>query len=151
MFKNRQCSLFRLVAGAVLAGVLSLTLAPVCGSAMDVDSELCCERHGCLSTTHNAPSSMRGIMHHAGGESETTLQYGSVGYNADRCCEQGQLNYPTSQIRASESAEAFVLFAVEFVVPVVQVPSLFGQELRPTSLFKPGPTPLYALHASFRI
>src|ERR1051326_6074044 len=88
MLKNRQCSLFRLVAGAVLSGVLSLTLAPVCGSAMDVDSELCCERHGCLSTTHNAPSSMRGIMHHAGGESETTLQYGSVGYNTDRCCEQ---------------------------------------------------------------
>ena len=141
----------RLVTGAVLAGVFSLTCTPICGSVLDVDSVSCCERHGCVRSPHDATPTVQADCSHSMPASAAGGRCTSIRYDVDRCCQQGRLTYPTAQVRASRLSGSVLLFTVEFVLAVAHVPTQFSQRTRTASLLKLTSNPLYTLHAVFRI
>src|SRR5579863_10447036 len=105
----------RLVTGIVLAGVVSLTCTPICGSPLDVDSVSCCERHGHLSVPPNSTGTGHAGCSHALATSAAGGGCTRIGYDTDRCCQVGQLAYPRAQVRASGLPDSVLLVAVEFV------------------------------------
>jgi hypothetical protein len=137
----------RFTAHVVIVAILSLTCTPICGSALDVDSVSCCERHRCIPAGHGGGPAAGNIMH-AG---MTPPLSASIGFDAQSCCREGELTYPTSQVPASTVHDFALQAAVGFILPVAQLPSQFSEETA-NRLFTPSPpTPLYTLHATFRI
>jgi hypothetical protein len=131
----------------MIAAILSLTCTPICGSALDVDSVSCCERRGCIPAGHSSGAAAGNITH-AG---MTTSSSDSIGFDTQSCCQQGELTYPTPQVGASAVHGFALQAAVGFVLPVAQLPSQFSGETA-NRLFTTSPhTPLYTVHASFRI
>lgn len=141
----------RLVAGSVLAGVLSLTCTPICGSVLDVDSLSCCQRHGCLPAPRDSAAAMQAGCSHARAASAIGSGGTSIGYDADGCCQEGQLTYPRAQVRASGLSGSVLLVPVEFALAPANVTTQFSQRTRTTLLLRLTPNPLYMLHATFRI
>lgn len=148
MSQVRQRRWLRPTAGISLLAVVSLTCAPICGNALDVDSVTCCKRHGCIPTAHN-DASMEGMSHLA--MVMTPVPCDSIGFDTQSCCLEGELTYPTAQVRAPSSDNPGLQVVAGFVVPVVQLPSQSHREKRARIFASSPPTPLYTLHATFRI
>lgn len=148
MLRVRQRRWLRPTAGISLLAFVSLTCAPICGNALDVDSVSCCERHGCIPAGHNE-ASMGNLSHATMAMAPASRD--SIGFDTENCCQEGELTYPTAQVRASATAGSALQFVAGFVFPVVELP-LQSQRERPASFSANSPpTPLYTLHSTFRI
>lgn len=138
----------RPTAGISLFAVVSLTCAPICGNALDVDSVSCCQRHGCIPAGHNQ-ASIQNPLHAS--MSMTPVSCDSLGFDTQSCCLEGELTYPTAQVRASAADGSSFQVAVGFAVPLAPIPSRFCVARKNRPFAESPPTPLYTLHATFRI
>jgi hypothetical protein len=80
-----------------------------------------------------------------------TVSCDSLGFDAQGCCQEGELTYPTAQVRAPATDGPALQIVAGFVVPLVQLPSQSHREKRAGIFANSPPTPLYTLHATFRI
>ena len=151
--KIRQRARVRLLSIALLANVLALTSAPVCGSPLDVDSGKCCEGRAC-----HQPIGPRHPLTQSSVATNTrdsccspTAKNSSAPSDTDRCCEHGRLIYPTIKPQPSTSA-TIILPVAPVVVPqrstvdANTLPSVFVE-----SALKIPIRPVYTLTSAYRI
>lgn len=140
------------IACVLLAGVVGLTSTPICGSVLDVDSARCCDQRACQLSASTCDHN-RGVERAQSkkGCCSTAALNSASSSNAQQCCHQGQLNYPTANAQASAS-----LAHASFVVMGVAAPWLAPfmprmLEVSQEPLLKLPITPLYSLTAAYRI
>lgn len=148
MLQIRRRWWLRPTAGMSLLVFVSLTCAPICGNALDVDSVSCCERHGCIPAGHRDES--MGSPSHAA-MAVAPAFHDSIGFDTEKCCREGELTYPTAQVHGSATAGSAFQFVAGFVFLVVDPPLQSQTERQARFSADSPPTPLYALHSTFRI
>ena len=144
----------RATAGVLLAGFLLLTLAPVCGSASDVDPDACCKRHGCQQS--GAGSKTDGAFHHG---RETCAGCDKAPCSSSDspvdCCSRGDLAYPVARAQSAYQVAIPVLTLARISVHSCQgLPSngsLSSQSASISPPLKINCVALHALHCVFRI
>jgi hypothetical protein len=139
----------RMVAWVLLAGVFVLTSAPVCSCFLDIHPAACCNRHA----RPQAPSTcdhQDGAKHGHSQKACCSRSAGS-GCNANLCCEQGRLNYPSVKVQASASST--LASHVVMAVPAVRLPAVSPEARRvsPELILKTPSRALYTLTATYRI
>lgn len=145
----------RLTAGVLLTGFVFLTVAPVCGSASDVDPEACCQRHGCQRSAR-ASKAVNSVSCEGQQLTCTSCDKGSCsgGNSAEDCCRRGKLAYPVLQ-GPSTSVSALSLSAVVAFCPAtLSLPGTGTIPVQTTDTSPPLKKPLialYALHSAYRI
>jgi len=144
----------RLTAGMLLAGFLLLTMAPVCGSASDVDPEACCQRHGCQQSALGSNFAGGGSLH--GHETCASHDRSSCSSrdSAEDCCRLGALAYPTARAQSAEQPVAPVLTLYRAILSGLGLPNagtFLTQSRSASPPLKTGCVALYTLHSAFRI
>ena len=148
MQRVRRVQWLRPTAGISLLAVVSLTCAPICGSSLDVDSVSCCERHGCIPAGPNA-ASMESTSHAM--MAMAPVSFYRIGFDTESCCQEGELTYPTAQVRGSAADGSPLQVLARLVVPLIPLLTQSSREKRETPFAGSPPTHLYTLNATFRI
>src|SRR5690348_16665175 len=127
------------MAGLLLTGFLLLTMAPVCGSASDTDSQACCERHGCDRS--GSKSKAADGVHLRGQEPCASRVSGSRSRNGspEDCCRRGDLVYPVARAQ-SVYQHATSLPALSHIPTHTcsSLPGTLNLSSRPESISPPG-------------
>jgi hypothetical protein len=144
-----QCRWVRLTTILALAGVLSLTCTPICGSVLDTDLLSCCERHGCIPEGINTgPSANADCALMA---SRPSALCESVGFSADACCRMGELTYPAAQIRASGPRGFTSMIVVELIAAITFLQPVLHRGTQQTLSSASPPIAIPALQVTLRI
>lgn len=142
----------KVLAFVLLAGMLALTSAPVCGNTTDVDPMACCERHGHQQSSERNDHCARAdaARQPETGNCSAADDLSKRGDTAAQCCSRGRLTYPQIKTQPSVSVHAVLPMASVIKPPPCRAASAVRLALREIPL-KILSTPLYTLTATYRI
>ena len=148
--RKRHSGRTRAAAFVLLAGVLALTLTPVCGSPLDVDAGKCCERRACdMACDHvTMPAGQANAQEDC---CSPHAKNPSAPGDADHCCEHGRLIYPKIKAQSSASATILLPLAPAIVLAPSTPANTFVEHAIWGAPLKIPLRPLYTLTASYRI
>jgi hypothetical protein len=151
--KTRRRDRMRTLAFLLLVSVSALTLTPVCGSALDVDAGECCQQRGCHETSAacDRVTKSKEPANSQGDCCSPTAKSSPAPSGPDRCCERGQLTYPTIKAQSSVSATVVLPLTLVIALPPSTMSTPFTERVVWEAAPKISIRPLYTLTATYRI